>query len=72
VDKAGALEARDVSEEAAVATIIALRTLALSLLTMTPKRKQPDNQMAPAVIMEVEMDADSAEGLMDPRIRLDS
>jgi hypothetical protein len=72
VDKARVPEAGDVAEEAIVATIIALRTLALSLLTMIPKRKQPDNQMAPAATVEVEMDADSAVGLTDPRIRLDS
>jgi hypothetical protein len=71
VHKAEVPGAGDAAEvEAAVMTIV-LRILALSPL-MTPRRKQLDNQMAHAVNVAVVMDADSAEGLMDPRIRLDS
>ena len=72
VHKAEVPGAGDAAEEEAAVTTIALRPLALSPLTMTPRRKQLDNQRAPAVNVAVATDVDSAEGLMDPRIRLDS
>jgi hypothetical protein len=72
VHKAEVLAAGDAAEEEAAVTTIALRILALSPLTMTPRHKQLDNQKAHAVNVAVAMDVGSAEGLMDPRIRLDS
>jgi hypothetical protein len=72
VHKAEVPAAGDAAEEEAVVTMIALRILALSLLIMTPRHKQLDNQKAHAVNVAVAMDVGSAEGLMDPRIRLDS
>jgi hypothetical protein len=72
VHKAEVPAARDVAEEDAVVTMIALRILALSPSTMTPRHKQLDNQKAHAVNVAVTTDVGSAEGLMDPRIRLDS
>jgi hypothetical protein len=70
--KAEVLEAGDTAEEEAAVTMIALQILALSPLTMTPRCKQLDNQKAHAVNVAVATDVGSAEGLMDPRIRLDS
>ena len=70
--KAEVLGAGDAAEEEATVTTITLRILALSPLTMTPRHKQLDNQKAHAVNVAVAMDMGSAEGLMDPRIRLDS
>ena len=72
VDKAKVPGAGDAAEEEATVTTIALRILALSPLTMTPRRKPLDNHKAPTATVEVETDVDSAEGPMDPRIRLDS
>jgi hypothetical protein len=61
-------EAGDMAEEEATVMTIALRILVLSPLTMTPRHKQLDNQKAHTENVAV----GSAEGLMDPRIRLDS
>ena len=72
VHKAEVPAAGDVAEEEAAVTTIALQILVLSLLTMTPRCRQLDNQKAHAVNVAVAMDVGSAEGLMDPRIRLDS
>ena len=72
VHKAEVPAAGDTAEEEAVVTTIALRILALLPSTMIPRHKQLDNQKAHAVNVAVVTDVDSAEGLTDLRIRLDS